>query len=111
MLLRRGISLEAIEKAEREGRLLGRNLELMFPEGPSETYSLAEVAEMVGLDLEFVRKFWIAAGLGDQGELAREEDVEAFRTMKTLREIGLPEEALLEGARVYSDALTREIGR
>jgi len=107
MLLRRGISLEAIEKAEREGRLLGRNLELMFPEGPSETYSLAEVAEMVGLDLEFVRKFWIAAGLGDQGELAREEDVEAFRTMKTLRDIGLPEEALLEGARVYTDALTR----
>ncbi len=105
MLLRRGISLEAIAKAEREQQMLRRYLELLFPAGVGRRYSLAEASELLGLSADFLRRVAAAAGFADV-ELF-ERDVEALRVVKSLLDIGFPEEALIEGIRVYGDSLSR----
>ncbi len=106
-LLRRGIGLEAIAKADREQRFLSHHLELMFPGGVSPSYSLADAAELLGLDLELLRRLWTASGLVQQGDSLSEEDLECLRGMKLAMEAGFPEEALLQLIRVYADSLGR----
>jgi len=107
LLLRRGIELEAIAKADREQRFLGHYLELMFPEGVTPSYSLAEAAEMAGLEVGVARRFWEAVGLTEQGEMAGEEDITALRALKSVLQAGFPEEALIQVMRVWADALGR----
>jgi len=106
-LLRRGIGLEAIAKADREQRFLSHHLELMFPGGVSPSYSLAEAAEMLGLELELLRRLWVASGLAQQGDAVTEEDMECLRGMMLAMEAGFPEEAMLQLMRVYADSLGR----
>ncbi|MCH7578060.1 MAG: YHS domain-containing protein [Chloroflexi bacterium] len=107
LLLRRGIGLEAIAKADREQRFLGHYLELMFPEGVTPSYSLAEAAEMAGLEVGVARRFWEAVGLTEQGEMAGEEDITALRALKSVLQAGFPEEPLIQVMRVWADALGR----
>jgi class 3 adenylate cyclase/YHS domain-containing protein len=104
--LRRGISLDTIAR-QAKGGLLDRFVELLFPGGTGITYSLAEAAEVLGLDLEVLRRFWEASGLSEQGETMTEEDLEAMRSCGAALTAGLPEDALLQLVRVYSDALGR----
>src|SRR6266849_2993144 len=48
-LLRRGINLPAIARADKEQALLTRYMELMFPGGGvGQTYSLREATDLVG---------------------------------------------------------------
>jgi len=105
--LRRGISLEAVARADSQQGFLDHYLGLLFPEGITPTYSLAEAAEMIGLDLDILRGVWEASGLSQQGEALREEDIEGIRCFKVALEAGLPEEAVMQLVRVYSDALGR----
>ena len=106
-LLRRGISLEAIARAGGEQGFLSHHLELMFPGGVSPSYSLAEAAEILGLDLELLQRVWAAYGFAQQGDSLSEEDLECMRGMKVVMEAGFPEEALLQLVRVYADSLGR----
>ena len=107
LLLRRGIGLAAIARVEREQGFLSRYIDVMFPAGVRAIYSLAEVNRMLGMDSGSVRRFWEAAGLGDRGDLLDEEDVQALKAIRVLVEAGLPEEALVQLAHVYADALGR----
>src|SRR6266576_6923702 len=66
LLLRRGIGLEAIARAEQEQGFLSRYIDVMFPAGVRAIYWLAEVKRMLGMDTGSVRRFWEAAGLGDR---------------------------------------------
>src|SRR2546425_202729 len=79
----------------------------MCPAGVRAIYSLAEVNRMLGMDSGSVRRFWEAAGLGDRGDLRDEEDVQALKAIRVLVEAGFPEEALVQLAHVYADALGR----
>jgi class 3 adenylate cyclase/YHS domain-containing protein len=107
-LLRRGIRLEAIAKADREqGGLVRRYLNLLPAEGLRPIYSMEEAAEIVGLKLDLVRRFREASGLSGQGEAVSEEDFQALRNFKAALDAGFPEEALVQLVRVYSDALGR----
>ncbi len=106
-LLRRGISLEAIARADREQGFLYRYLELMFPGGVSPSYSLAEAAEMLGLDLGLLRRVWATSGFAQQADRLSEVDLEGMRGVKVAMEDGFPEEALLQLTRVYADSLGR----
>lgn len=107
VLLRRGIGQEAIARADRAEGFLGRYLGLMFPGGVTPPYSLAEAAEILGLEMELLRRFWESCGLSDQGETVGEKDMEALRSFKAALEAGFPEEALLQLVRVYADTLGR----
>src|SRR5207249_10901758 len=96
LLLRRGIALEAIAQAEREQRFLARYIDVLFPAGVRPTRSLAEASAMLGLSADAVRRFWEATGLGDQGELVDDEDVQALKAVRIALDAGFPEEAMAE---------------
>src|SRR5262245_58725287 len=51
-LERRQVPLEMIARAEHEEEILGSVLEFLFPHGVGPTYSLAQAADLVGLDAE-----------------------------------------------------------
>ncbi len=104
--LRRGIGLETIMRAAESG-LLDSYLELISPGGAGGAYSLAEVAEMIGLDIDLTRRLWEATEVGERREVCDEEDVSMLRYCKVALEAGFPEEALTQVLRVYSDALGR----
>ena len=104
--LRRGIGLETIVRAAESG-MLGRYVGYIPPTGSGSGYSLAEVAEMIGLDIDLTRRLWEAAEVGERGEVCDEEDVNMLRYCRVTLEAGFPEEALTQVLRVYSDALGR----
>ena len=109
LCLRRGISLDTIAEADRTQGIIGRYVEMLFPESKvGRKYSFAEAAEIAGLDLSVARDMWANSGLsGEQGDTLREEDIEAFRAFKTYLDAGLPTSALGEGTRVFVDSLAR----
>jgi class 3 adenylate cyclase/YHS domain-containing protein len=107
LCLRRGISLDAIVDANRSQRMIDRYVE-MLPEPTTRTYSVAEAAEITGIDLDVAQTLWRNAGLAtQQGEAMREEDLDAFRAFKGYFDAGFPLEALAEGTRVFADSLAR----
>ncbi len=55
LFLRRGVGLEAVARADSQQGFLDHYIELLFPEGVSPSYSLAEAAEILGVDLELLR--------------------------------------------------------
>lgn len=107
LFLRRGIDMDTIARAAEEGGIFERYLKLLYPEGSAEpTYSPAEAAEILGLDLELMRKVRDAIGFAE-GERLQGRDLEALRGYKTLLDVGFPATALVEGSRVYVDSLNR----
>jgi adenylate cyclase len=106
MFLRRGIDLKTIVQAA-EGGLLDRYAGLLFPGGAGPTYSLAEGAEMVGVDIDLVQRLWELVKVWEVGDMADEDDVAMLRSYKVALEAGFPVEALNQVLRVYADALGR----
>ena len=107
LLLRRGIRLEAIANADREQDVLASYMKAAFTPGSGRAYSPEEAAGIVGMDLATVRRLWQSLSFGGQGARLYDEDVQALKTLKVALEAGFPEEALLQLARVYTDALGR----
>ena len=106
LFLQRGIGLETIALAAKGG-LLDRYARLIFPGGARPAYSLAEAAEMVGMNLDLARRLWEVAEAGKPGEMGDEDDVAMLRSCKVALEAGFPEEALTQVLRVYADTLGR----
>jgi class 3 adenylate cyclase/YHS domain-containing protein len=87
--------------------MIDRYVEMVSSEDRGRSYSLSEVAELSGLDAELVRGLWQATGYtGDEDQLL-EDDIEALAVMKQLIDAGLPTHAVMEGARVYGDSMSR----
>lgn len=107
LCVRRGLELEAIAKAEQEEPFLERRIEQLFPRGVGPTYSLAEAAEMAGIDLDVARRFFKAGNLFHDGVGLEQEDVTALRGVKQVLDAGYPEEARLQVIRVYADTMER----
>lgn len=104
---RRGIPPEVLANATAEhGDVLAHFLELAGVKPAAVVHSFEEAANRTGFDPAFVRRLWIAAGLGDQPDLS-DEDVEMLRSLSMARDAGMPEEALLQVVRVFNDALSR----
>jgi adenylate cyclase len=103
-----GVPLEDLRRAIDEDRLALLPVErVLASDGPR--YSAEEVAERAGIELDFLLRQWQALGMPipDQGEpVFGEEDVRAARRMATIREF-LPDEALLESARVLGVAMSQ----
>src|SRR5439155_9741798 len=105
---RRGINAETIARAEAEEKgFLRHYVDQLFPAGIGPTYSVAEAAAMVGLDVELVRRLREMVGAAGPREMIDAEDLEMLRGWKVALEAGLPEEALRQLVRVYAYALGR----
>ena len=107
-LVEEGFSIEDLERAAAEGRLGLLPLDRVLGEEPK--YTAAEVAERSGAPLEFLVAVRQAMGLAvpDPAErIFSEEDVEAARIFQRLLQSGLPEDGLLEVARVLGSGLAQ----
>ncbi len=104
-LERRQIPLETIARAEREDEILSSVLEFLFPDGVGPTYSLAQAADIAGLDAELARRLRETASTGDNS--VDKHDLRMLREAKIALDAGFPEAALVQLARVYADAQSR----
>ena len=102
----RGISAEGLaDLIERQGDLLGLFVETLVPLAEGGSYSFEEAAEKAGLDPGVVGRLRAAAGLQDQPR-AYEDDVDAIGWLgMALR--AMPEEAVLQIVRVFTDSAGR----
>jgi len=100
----RGYRSDQLAAAIKAGEVNPFMGEFLFPSG--RTLSLEAAAERAGVDATMVRELRTALGLPREGGIAETwlAQLEAFKTMQAA---GLPWEAVLEGARVYGDALRR----
>jgi adenylate cyclase len=101
-LAQRGVPLEELKQAVAESRLALLPIEhALSGEGPR--YSAEEVADRVGLDLGVVTRVWRAIGLSEAPPDERvytDEDIEAATRAKAFLDAGLPEEGIIQVARV-----------
>lgn len=102
-----GVTAEEIADANvRQGDLLAQSS--FFASGGSnrEARPIEVALEETALDPTTLARVWLASGLGDQTELY-DEDLEALRAASAALAAGIPEDALVQLLRVYSDALGR----
>ena len=103
---RRGFGPEQVAAAGgTAGDLLAVHIGLLPGHGRARLgVGFEEAARVSGLDPEVFGRLWRAAGLVDQDE-AYEDDLAALRSLKVALDAGLPEEALVQILRVYSESL------
>jgi adenylate cyclase len=106
LLLRRGIPLDAIAERRRAGFLDWFD---SFPFGESfgTMYSMAEAAEMVGMDLVTLERFRETMGSSTTEAVVSEEELALLRGWKVASDAGVPDDAIAEIVRVYTDSLER----
>ena len=96
-----GVSMETMKRAVDEDRLAMLPIELVFTRDCK--YTLPDALERSGLSEEFIRRDLLALGLpypADDELLYTDEDIESFIAVKQVLDTGLPEERMLELARV-----------
>ncbi len=104
-----GATLEEMREAVAAGRLALLPVERALA-GEGRRYSAREIAEIVGIDLDLLRRFSAALGVPytDPDEpRGTEADLEAARRMKAFRDAGLPEDGMLQVARTIGMGTAR----
>ena len=103
-----GVSLEELRSAVADERLIFLPVERALGEDPC--YSPRQIAEETGLDFDFLTRQWQALGLPvrPDDEIAySERDLEAARRLKGFLDAGLPEDGIIEMARVLGQSMAR----
>ena len=104
-----GVGIEDLRRAVVEDRLALLPVERALRSGDA-TYTHDEVAELSGVESEFLERDWRALGLAVPATDERvftDADVEFARGVRALREAGLPDEQLLEMGRVMAVAMAQ----
>jgi adenylate cyclase len=104
-----GVPLQELRDAVNAGRLALLPVERALA-GEGRRYTAREIAEIVGIDLELLRRFSAALGVpyADPDEpRGTEADLEAARRMKAFRDAGLPEDGMLQVARTIGMGTAR----
>jgi adenylate cyclase len=104
-----GVTLAELRDAVAAGRLALLPVERALA-GDGRRYTAREIAEIVGIDLEQLRRFTAALGVPytDPDEpRGTEADLEAARRMKAFLDAGLPEEGMLQVARTIGMGTAR----
>jgi adenylate cyclase len=109
-----GVSLEELRRAVDEDRLALLPVERLL--AGDARYTAAEVAKKSGVEVEFLEKQRQALGLPvpDRDEkVYTGDDLEAARRVRGFREAGMPDDEMLEVARVLGMSMARvaEAGR
>jgi adenylate cyclase len=101
-----GVSLEELRRAVEEDRLALLPVERAL-EGEGARHNAAELAELSGLSVDFLTRYRQALGLpvpAPDEPAFTDEDVEAASRLSAALDAGLPEQGLLEQARVLGMA-------
>lgn len=104
-----GLGLEELRDAVQEGRLVLLPLEQALA-GDGARLTQDDVAEESGVPVEFLRKNWRALGMSEpesSEEVFTERDVEAAKRVSELREIGIPEDEMLQVSRVIGMTMSQ----
>ena len=106
-LRERGYSIEQLQEAVDQGRIVGYADELVA-EMVGERFTLKQAAKASGLKAEVIAELIAATGLpsGALDDLGS-EDVEIFKHFATAIESGFPRDALLQTVRVYGQAASK----
>lgn len=104
LCLRRGFEIDDVARAEHDNGIITRYSAFLGEPGPR--FTVEQAAAEVGLEPDFVSRLWSVITSGED-ELLSSLDIEAMRALKTYKSVGFPEEALVEGTRVFTDALAR----
>jgi adenylate cyclase len=108
-LAERGIPLEELRIAAEEGRLALLPVEHVLS-GGEERLTAVEVADRAEVEEEFLRRLWRALGLAaasDEAAVYSERDVEAAKRVHELRDAGVPEDGILEVARLLGMTMSQ----
>jgi adenylate cyclase len=103
-----GVPLEDLRKACKEARLMFLPVERALREVPR--YSMREVAEQAGVEVELLVEQWQALGLATTGpdDVAfGERDLDAAKRIKQFLDAGVPPEGVIDMARVLGQSLAR----
>lgn len=101
-LLESGAGLEEVKRAVAEDRLAVLPTERFLR--ADCRYDLTEVAERSGVDASFILSDWMALGLSRPGPDERvftDADLSGFQMLKQIIGAGVPEESILQLARVF----------
>ena len=104
-----GVELEELRRAVTEHRLVLLPVERVLS-GGAERFTPIEVAERAGIELEFLKRQWRALGMAlvDDDEPAyTERDIEAAQRLRFLREAGVPDDGVLETARLLGMSMSQ----
>jgi adenylate cyclase len=104
-----GVDMDELREAVSEGRLVLLPLEKAL-EGDGPHLAQGEVAEQSGVPLDFLRKNWRALGMTEPGEdekIFTERDVESAKRVKNLRDLGIPDDEMLQVSRVIGMTMSQ----
>lgn len=106
-LRERGHKVEQIREASQSGRLAFGYVDELLPTSPGR-YTLEEAARAVELEPEMIERIVAAMGLSVLSvDSISEEDLEVLRYAAEILAAGFPEQALLQMARVYGQAMAQ----
>src|SRR3954451_5085699 len=104
----RGRGRGQVREPPRQGRLAYGYLEDLFPGEEEAVYTLAQAAELTGLEAQLIRRIWSNAGFPLRAlESLSEDDLELLRHLSDVLDAGLPLVAFLQLVRVYGQALAQ----
>jgi len=112
-LLHYGHSLDDIRNSVRSpNSVLAFFLDQMALQLSQPTFSIAEAADIVGMDVQTARTIVDATGIAGSGDVLEEEDLACLRSCKIALDAGFPLDGLVQILRVYADAMRRaaEVG-
>lgn len=104
-----GVDLDELRTAVAEDRLALLPVERILS-GGDERLTANEVAERAGVDQDFLERNWRALGLAlSDPDVAvyTERDVESVKRVKVLRDAGVPDEGILEVARLMGMTMSQ----
>jgi adenylate cyclase len=108
-LLDDGVELEELRTAVAEDRLALLPVERLLS-GSDERLTLADAAERADVDKDFLARDWRALGMalpGDDARVFTERDVDAAKRVAALVKGGIPEESVLEIARLLGMSMSQ----
>jgi len=104
-----GVPLEELKVAVAEQRLAVVPVERILS-GDGRRLTVTEVAERAGVDREFLQREWRALGMAltaDDARVYSERDVKAAARVQQLLDAGIPEEGVLEIARLLGMTMSQ----
>jgi adenylate cyclase len=104
-----GVELDELRTAVAEDRLALLPVERILS-GGGERFTAAEVGKRAGVEREFLDREWKALGLAlseDDVAAYGEKDVEAAKRVQMLRDAGVPDEGILEVARLMGMTMSQ----